>query len=68
MLVFCIISALIGPIFDGAWALISALHETEHELKLQNSSLENFDYANRDIARLLFNNILKQNFFGQSVI
>ena len=53
--------------FDAAWALFMALDQTEEMLKWQNSSLEDFSYEREDITDMMFNNLVNQQFFGQSV-
>ena len=59
--------ALIGEVFDAAWALASAMHETEEELKMTDSSLDYFTYSDTHTTKTLFKNIKKQSFYGQSV-
>ena len=54
-------------VFDAAWSLFLALHDTELQLKRVNSSLEDFTYEREDISKMIYNNILKQKFIGQSV-
>ena len=56
-----------GNVFDAAWTLFMALDQTEEMLKWQNSSLEDFSYEREDITDMMFNNLVNQQFFGQSV-
>ena len=52
-------------VFDAVWTAALALHNASKAMS--NQTLKDFDYNNRYISEVIYNQTLKTDFFGLSV-